>query len=75
MHTGRLTRVPGDPVLVQKIFAPTPALQAYSAVHSSKSATRTRASPPNANVNISWGTHGLFASEMGEHFLGDRSIV
>src|ERR1019366_15969 len=37
MLTGRLTRAPGDPVLVQKIFAPTPALQANSMIHSSKS--------------------------------------
>src|ERR1700676_4549149 len=44
MHTSRLTRVPGDPVLVQKIFAPTPALQAYSSLHSSKSGRRLRVS-------------------------------
>ncbi len=44
MHTSRLTRAPGDPVLVQKIFAPTPALQAYSEFHSSKSARRLRLS-------------------------------
>ena len=31
MRTGRLTRAPRDPVLVQKIVAPTRASQAYSA--------------------------------------------
>jgi hypothetical protein len=36
MHTSRLTRAPGGSVLVQKIFAPSPALQANSKLHSSK---------------------------------------
>ena len=75
MHTSRLTRVPGDPVLVQKIFAPTPALQAYSAIHSSKSPPRTRASPPNANVKISWGVCSLFSAEIGEPFFGGTGVL
>jgi hypothetical protein len=74
MHTSRLTRVPGDPVLVQKIFAPTPALQAYSAIHSSKSPPRTRASPPNENVKISWGMRSLSSAGMGGPFFGGTGV-
>src|SRR5947209_16042818 len=38
MRTSRLTRAPRDPVLVQKIIAPTRASQAYSAPHCSPAA-------------------------------------
>jgi len=75
MHTSRLTRAPGDPVLVQKIFAPSPALQAYSEFHSSKSAHRARGGPPNANVKIKAGIHAGYSRSRREKFLGGTAEV
>jgi hypothetical protein len=71
MHTSRLTRVPGDPVLVQKIFAPTPALQAYSSLHSSKSGRRLRVS---GRPEVSpWNTRATGGAKAGFRGVRERA--
>src|SRR5712691_7277327 len=69
VRTGRLTQAPGRSMLVQKIVAPTRALQANSAFHFSKSGHppwRSRDTAcPEGNTRLARDSHNLKFAQTG----------